>query len=468
MVTLTSSPKLTVPLPTIRQIDFVIAPLDRQLATRLTTPPPPFVPSTPTIPLQYHISAPPLPSFARRDPIDLLAIVGSKVSAVIKRLQAIFDCKDQLLDIPHDHRLALQRISDKLEWILDNIKNGSLWTRSQQQNIDWFCKEFGKVKFSGLGQNFERVVKALVELESSGSRYAPLAEDDFESDDPGQPTHLAPSQAHTRPASPTATLQAYPEIQWIYAGVEYDSLGNAIRASADSLGINNQAYVDWTISVTRDITRPEIVNVYNVLVNKVYEHRNNFLNECNTTHATFKELNASMLKAELVTINADLEVLNWNNTELIKRYKELADKFTQLEQNLSNCTTLGISTTPAPVVSQALRIKVSEPPKYKDNKGSDITLEQWLQKMDLWFRVQNITTDDDKITLALMYLEGGAHDYVEDYVETASNGGALGTWADFTNRLKFAENFHRYASKSGYADIELIRRINNQQCGKST
>ncbi|EJF60319.1 hypothetical protein DICSQDRAFT_31090, partial [Dichomitus squalens LYAD-421 SS1] len=120
-----------------------------------------------------------------------------------------------------------------------------------------------------------------------------------------------------------------------------------------------------------------------------------------------------------------------------------------------------------------------------------ITLEQWLQKMGLWFRVQNITTDDDKITLALMYLEGGAHDYVEDYVETASNGGTLGSWTDFVNRLKagyrqlapektaqtsleewcskshstviqFAENFHRYTSKSGYADVELIRRIDNQ------
>ncbi|TBU36092.1 hypothetical protein BD309DRAFT_985192, partial [Dichomitus squalens] len=378
----------------------------------------------------YRISAPPLPSFARRDPIDLLAIVGSK---------AVFDRKNQLLDIPHDHRLALQRIGDKLEWILDNItENGTSWTRSQQQNVDWFCKEFGKIKFSGLGQNFER------------SRYAPLAEDDFESDDPGLHTHPAPSQAHTRPASPTATLQAYSEIQWIYTGVEYGSLEDAIRDSANSLGITNQAYVDWTISVTRDITRREVVNVYNVLGGKLYEHRNDFLNECDTTHATFKELDASMtglhtkadtagnltlkaveenkqLKAELATVNADLEVLNRNNTELVKRYKELAAKFTQLEQGLSTRTTLGISTAPAPVVSQASRIKASEPPKYKGNKGSDITLEQWLQKMGLWFRVQNITTDNDKITLALMYLEGGAHDYVEDYVETASNGGTLGS-----------------------------------------
>ncbi|TBU36368.1 hypothetical protein BD309DRAFT_1072156 [Dichomitus squalens] len=110
-------------------------PLDRPLATRLTTLPPPFVPSTPTIPLQYRISAPPLPSFARRDPIDLLAIIGSKVSAVIKRLQAIFDRKDQLLDIPHDHRLALQCIGDKLR---------------------------------SLERSSSRIVKALVELEHFG------------------------------------------------------------------------------------------------------------------------------------------------------------------------------------------------------------------------------------------------------------------------------------------------------------
>ncbi|EJF59973.1 hypothetical protein DICSQDRAFT_171460 [Dichomitus squalens LYAD-421 SS1] len=349
---------------------------------------------------------------------------------------------------------------------------------------------------------------------ASGPHYAPLAEDDFESDDPGSHTHPAPSQAHTRPASPTATLQAYLEIQWIYAGVEYDSFENAICASANSLGITNQAYVDWTISVTRDITRREVVNVYNVLSNKVYEHRNDFLKECDTTHATFRQMDSSMtglhtkadtagnlalkaveenkqLKAEIITVKADLDMLNHNNMELVKWYKELTAKFMQLEQDLSNCTMFGITTAPAPVVSQASRIKASESPKYKGNKGSEVTLEQCLQKMGLWFRIQNITTDDDKITLALTYLEGGVHDYIEDYIETAASGESLGTWTDFVNRLKagyrqlapektaqtslkewcskthttviqFAENFGRYASKSGYADVELIHRIDNQ------
>ncbi|EJF61048.1 hypothetical protein DICSQDRAFT_61627 [Dichomitus squalens LYAD-421 SS1] len=105
----------------------------------------------------------------------------------------------------------------------------------------------------------------------------------------------------------------------------------------------------------------------------------------------------------------------------------------QLEQGLSNRTSFGITTAPTPVVSQVSRIKASEPPKYKGNKGSDVTFEQWLQKMGLWFHVQNITTDDDKVTLALMYLKGGTHNYVEEYIETAASGGSLGTWADFVN-----------------------------------
>ena len=90
-----------------------------------------------------------------------------------------------------------------------------------------------------------------------------------------------------------------------------------------------------------------------------------------------------------------------------------------------------------------------------------------------------------------MYLEGGALDFVSDYVDNASEGFALGSWSDFVDRLKasyrqlapektaqasleewcakihpsviqFAENFRRFASKSGYSNVELIRRIDHQ------
>ncbi|TBU37265.1 hypothetical protein BD309DRAFT_984402, partial [Dichomitus squalens] len=210
--------------------------------------------------------------------------------------------------------------------------------------------------------------------------------------------------------NPPGTITGTP---WTYGGVKYNSLEDAIHASAASLNITNEAYIDWTITVMRDIIWRKVVNVYNVLSNKVYKHRNDFLNECDATYANFRALDTSMtglhtkadttrnlalkaveenkqLKVELVTVNADLDILNRNNTELVKRYKELMAKFTQLEQGLLSCTTFGMTTAPAPVVSQASRIKASEPPKYKGNKGPDITLEQWLQKMGLWFHIQNI------------------------------------------------------------------------------
>ena len=144
-------------------------PLPHVACTQAPTPAPPTAPVLPHIPLECRISAVPLPGFTRVNTHDNLAITESKVHAVLKRLQAVFDRKDQLLDAPHDHRLALQRIGDKLEWILDNLDtSGDTWTRSQQQNVDWFCKEFGKIRFNGLGYNFARIVSSLVELEYFG------------------------------------------------------------------------------------------------------------------------------------------------------------------------------------------------------------------------------------------------------------------------------------------------------------
>ena len=144
-------------------------PLPRVARTEAPTPAPPTAPVLPHIPLECRISAVPLPGFTRVNIHDNLAIAESKVHAVLKRLQAVFDRKTLLLDIPHDHRLAIQRVGDQLEWISDNITTqGTGWTRSQQQSIEWFCKEFGKIKFAGLGHNFFRVTNAIVELDKFG------------------------------------------------------------------------------------------------------------------------------------------------------------------------------------------------------------------------------------------------------------------------------------------------------------
>ena len=71
--------------------------------------------------------------------------------------------------MPHDHCLAIQHIGDKLEWISNNIRyNGASWTCAQQQSVEWFCKEFGKIKFEGLKKNFLRILNGIAELEEFG------------------------------------------------------------------------------------------------------------------------------------------------------------------------------------------------------------------------------------------------------------------------------------------------------------
>ena len=80
------------------------------------------------------------------------------------------------------------------------------------------------------------------------------------------------------------------------------------------------------------------------------------------------------------------------------------------------------------------RPKIGDPPKFK-GKTREMTVEQWLQKLGIWFRYQNTTTDDDKITTALLFLEGGAQAYMDDYAQKAADGISLGTWDDFVRRL---------------------------------
>lgn len=147
-------------------------PYTRPLPPARRQAPLPVQPATshlPPIPLACRISAAPLPGFTRINTRDNLAIAESKVHAVIKRIQAVFDRKALLEDLPSDHRLAIQRVGDQLEWLADNINtHGQDWTRHQQQQVEWFCKEFGKIKFAGLGQNFFRVANAIVELDKFG------------------------------------------------------------------------------------------------------------------------------------------------------------------------------------------------------------------------------------------------------------------------------------------------------------
>ena len=91
----------------------------------------------PSIPLECCISATPLLAFTHIHTSDNLAIAESKVHAMLKCLQAIFDQKALLKDLPHNHCLAIQHIGDKLKWISNNIShNSASWTCAQQQSVE--------------------------------------------------------------------------------------------------------------------------------------------------------------------------------------------------------------------------------------------------------------------------------------------------------------------------------------------
>ena len=188
------------------------------------------------------------------------------------------------------------------------------------------------------------------------------------------------------------------------------------------------------------------------------------------------------------SLQAENTRLSLENQQLRRDMDQLNDNMVTLVKEFTKVKSSGkVSTTG----TTSSRPKVAEPPKYKGNRASDITLEQWLQKIGLWFRHHNINQDAEKITTALMYLEGGAQSYMDDYIEKAAEGVELGSWEDFVGRLKsgyrqlapeksaqqsleelcaknhssmakFAEDFRRFASKSGYSDTELIRRVDNQ------
>jgi hypothetical protein len=151
--------------------------------------------------------------------------------------------------------------------------------------------------------------------------------------------------------------------------------------------------------------------------------------------------------------------------------------------------------TPAPAAQPptvpTARLCTADAPKYSGNDKKQ-TLEQWLLQLGVWMRVNQILLDEQRVATAIMQLEGGAAEYAHDYLERAAGGLPLGTWIDFVRFMqigyrdmaparraqelleahcakrhdsmtKFAEEFRSLAQKSGYSDVELIRRIDEQR-----
>jgi hypothetical protein len=143
----------------------------------------------------------------------------------------------------------------------------------------------------------------------------------------------------------------------------------------------------------------------------------------------------------------------------------------------------------APVAAPSLHTRLlrMDVPKFSGNT-KDQTLEDWVMKMHMYFRHQKVTNDEDRITIALMALEGHPHLYMQEYSMAISKNLQLGMWAEFLSKLEtgykdlapekraqqnldkvdskkytnvrsFAEDFRIWAPKSGYSNVELIARI---------
>jgi hypothetical protein len=147
----------------------------------------------------------------------------------------------------------------------------------------------------------------------------------------------------------------------------------------------------------------------------------------------------------------------------------------------------------APAAASSLHtcLPCMDVPKFSRNT-KDQTLEDWVMKMHVYFRHQKVTNDEDRITIALMALEGHPHLYMQEYSMAISKNLQLGTWAEFLSKLEtgykdlapekraqqnldkvdskkytdvrsFAEDFRIWAPKSGYSDVELIARIDRKR-----
>lgn len=348
---------------------------------------------------------------------------------------------------------------------------------------------------------------------ASGSRFALLDPDTVLGGSAAQ-HHSGSTPRPSRPPSPTESsaagsptpslAPAYVPPSYTWNGTEYATLEEAIQASAGNI---RPEFVDWVTTVTKSFLARDLAAVYNALGDKMYEQRNTARLQINglaqqlqATQEQNRLLQERVTQAEvgLAQEKQANDTLHKNQDVLLAAVQKLSAEVTTLRTEVTGARIAGTfantSSAPRPsaLAPSSHRPKVADPPKYKGNKSGDLTLEQWLQKMGLWFRYQNIQSDEDRITTALMYLEGGAHSFMDDYAERASIGQNLGTWEEFVKRLQtgyrqmspeksaqqsldelcakqhssmasFAEGFRLHAVKSGYANVELIRRIDQQR-----
>ncbi|KZT04566.1 uncharacterized protein LAESUDRAFT_760874 [Laetiporus sulphureus 93-53] len=233
------------------------------------------------------------------------------------------------------------------------------------------------------------------------------------------------------PTSPTPSLlPAYVPPTWEFEGHQFEHLEDALRQSAPSEVPDH--ICEWVIIAMKLMVSTKVAKVYNVLSNKMYEHKRAFesliqnnKNEHQLKEAVLQTENGklkdriNMQDAHITVLNDELSGTQAAMLNIGKEMMEIKSANTKLRHELASLKASSITVTQGQtsetVQSHKPRIKIAEPPHYS-GKGS---LEDWLQQLDYH-------------SLA----EGGAFTYMSEYTIRAAARQALGTWEDFVNILK--------------------------------
>ncbi|KZT04561.1 uncharacterized protein LAESUDRAFT_760865 [Laetiporus sulphureus 93-53] len=219
------------------------------------------------------------------------------------------------------------------------------------------------------------------------------------------------------PASPTPSLlPAYVPPIWEFDGHQFEHLEDALRQSAP--GEVPDHIRKWVIVAMKLTVSTEVAKVYNVLRNKMYEHKKAFesLIQNNKSEHRLKE---GMLQTEI--------------GKLKDRILAQDVHMTVLNNELTGTQAAMLDTGKEMMEIKAANIKLRH--ELASLKAS-AALEDWLQQLGIWMRWNEINDDEHKITTALLHLEGGAFTYMSEYATKAAARQALGTWEDFVNILK--------------------------------
>ncbi|KZT07515.1 uncharacterized protein LAESUDRAFT_758522 [Laetiporus sulphureus 93-53] len=368
-----------------------------------------------------------------------------------------------------EHQGPIFSLATELDKVCADLHTGTCtYTFVEKQVINKVCLEIGGISFKQIGkeERLQEITKALVFI--SKARYLHFLQrmDDIlhtnvESAHDGSTPRasqrnspepaLGPQDSASQvggPASPTPSLvPAYVPPIWEFDGHQFEHLEDALRQSAP--GEVPDHIREWIIVAMKLTVTTEIAKVYNVLRNKMYEHKKAFesqiqnnKNEHRLKEALLQTENGK-LKDRIDAQDAHITVLNGELTgtqaamlDIGKEMMEIKAANTRLRHELASLKASGVTMmqgqTSGTVQSHKPRIKIAEPPHYS-GKGS---LEDWLQQLSIWMRWNEINDDEHKITMALLHLEGGAFTYMSEYATRAAARQALGTWEDFVNILK--------------------------------